>query len=108
MCADVYATIEELVNDPDRDADLGVAYITHATEGFYTYGFLDPSLGAGRLAGYICGIAIGVAVVYLVTAQLLPRLVMRLRHDKGDKIDAHSPVQEDDEASLGMKEVETR
>ncbi|KAH7101444.1 hypothetical protein BKA62DRAFT_638929 [Auriculariales sp. MPI-PUGE-AT-0066] len=37
---------------------LGVAYITHATQGFYTYGFLDPSHGAGKLAAYIVGIPV--------------------------------------------------
>ncbi|KAI0713406.1 hypothetical protein C8Q76DRAFT_620255 [Earliella scabrosa] len=38
---------------------LGVAYITYATQGFYTYSFLDPGKQRAKLAGYI--IAVGVA-----------------------------------------------
>ncbi|KAF7312802.1 hypothetical protein MKEN_00963600 [Mycena kentingensis (nom. inval.)] len=45
---------------------LGVAYITHATQGFYTYGFLDPAKGKALLAGYIVGIAVGQVVVFLL------------------------------------------
>ncbi|KAJ7258413.1 hypothetical protein B0H12DRAFT_1109842 [Mycena haematopus] len=45
-------------------AYLGVAYITHATQGFYTYSFLNPSNGGGLLAGYIVGIGAGDIVVF--------------------------------------------
>ncbi|KAF9218881.1 hypothetical protein BS17DRAFT_475351 [Gyrodon lividus] len=45
---------------------LGLAYITYATQGFYTYGFLDPSKEHGLLAAYIIGIAIGYCVVFTI------------------------------------------
>ncbi|KIJ64026.1 hypothetical protein HYDPIDRAFT_28920 [Hydnomerulius pinastri MD-312] len=45
---------------------LGVAYITYATQGFYTYGFLNPAKEHGLLAAYIVGIAIGYCVVFTV------------------------------------------
>ncbi|KAK2464917.1 hypothetical protein APHAL10511_002993 [Amanita phalloides] len=46
---------------------LGIAYITHDAQGFYPYSFLDPKHhGAGVLAGYIIGIAIGECIVYAI------------------------------------------
>ncbi|PFH45409.1 hypothetical protein AMATHDRAFT_71727 [Amanita thiersii Skay4041] len=51
---------------------LGVAYITHKTQGFYTYSFLDPAKqGPGKLAGYIVGIAVGECVVYAIVYGLV-------------------------------------
>ena len=38
--------------------------MTHATRGFYTYGFLDPANGRGKLAGYIVGILVGTVVIF--------------------------------------------
>ena len=43
---------------------LALAYITHATQGFYTYDFLDTSKGSGRVAGYAFGILAGICVVF--------------------------------------------
>lgn len=43
---------------------LALAYITHAVQGFYTYDFLDPGQGRGRVAGYVFGILAGVCVVF--------------------------------------------
>ena len=63
---------------------LGIAYITHATEGFYSkhyyaypqhkslinpapaYSFLDPKKQHGVLAAYIIGIGVGECVVFSV------------------------------------------
>lgn len=45
---------------------LALAYVTHATQGFYPYAFLDPSYGRGRLAGYIIGIAAACVVIFLI------------------------------------------
>ncbi|KAF8464077.1 hypothetical protein BDZ91DRAFT_660661 [Kalaharituber pfeilii] len=46
---------------------LGVAYITYATQGFYTYSFLDPKKdGPGIVAAYICGIVVGICVLFAV------------------------------------------
>ena len=43
---------------------LALAYITHAAQGFYVYSFLNPALGAGRLAGYIIGILAAECVIF--------------------------------------------
>jgi len=45
-------------------AYLGVAYITHVTQGFYTYSFLDPTLQGPVLAAYIIGIAVVEVIVF--------------------------------------------
>ncbi|KAF9524573.1 hypothetical protein CPB83DRAFT_861156 [Crepidotus variabilis] len=45
---------------------LGVAYITHVTQGFYTYSFLDPQKEGKTLAAYIVGIAVGQIVIFLI------------------------------------------
>lgn len=45
----------------------GIAYITHDTEGFYTYGFLDPTKRSrGMLAGIIVGMGALVVVLFAV------------------------------------------
>jgi len=44
---------------------LSLAYITHATQGFYPYTFLDPSSGHGnRVAGYCFGILAAACVIF--------------------------------------------
>ena len=43
---------------------LGLAYLTHTTQGFYVYSFLDPGQGAGKTAGYIIGILGGACIVF--------------------------------------------
>ncbi|KAJ3574391.1 hypothetical protein NP233_g1793 [Leucocoprinus birnbaumii] len=45
---------------------LGVAYITHSTQGFYPYAFLDPKKEGALLAAYILGIAAGQIIVFLI------------------------------------------
>lgn len=51
---------------------LGVAYITHATKGFYTYSFLDPNRdGNGMVAAYAFGIAAATVVVFCLVQGLL-------------------------------------
>lgn len=43
---------------------LGVAYITHITQGFYTYSFLDPTTHPKTLPAYIVGIAVAEIILY--------------------------------------------
>ncbi|EDR00926.1 uncharacterized protein LACBIDRAFT_192763 [Laccaria bicolor S238N-H82] len=43
---------------------LGIAYITHATQGFYSYSFLDPQKQHGKVAAYIVGIAVGEIIIF--------------------------------------------
>ncbi|KAF7338895.1 hypothetical protein MSAN_02212700 [Mycena sanguinolenta] len=67
---------------------LAVAYITHVTQGFYTYSFLDPANGGGQLAGYIIGIAVGDVLLFAIArgvAVLRQRYALRSgRLAKGD------------------------
>ncbi|TFK71168.1 hypothetical protein BDN72DRAFT_765518 [Pluteus cervinus] len=61
-------------------AYLGVAYITHATQGYYTYSFLDPVKEGKLLAGYIIGIAAGECIIFAIVlgaTTLRSRLVNR-------------------------------
>ncbi|EWC48054.1 hypothetical protein DRE_02633 [Drechslerella stenobrocha 248] len=46
---------------------LAVAYITKATQGFYTYAFLDPTRsGAGATAGYCIGVLVATIILFSV------------------------------------------
>jgi hypothetical protein len=50
----------------------GLAYVTHATKGFYVYSFLDPGRnGRGAVVGYIFGIAVGCIIVFGVAWGLI-------------------------------------
>lgn len=66
---------------------LGLAYLTHATQGFYVYDFLDPATGAGKVTGYCFGIFAGILVIFFVvwgliwTRRRLTRLGKRSRRD---------------------------
>lgn len=53
---------------------LSLAYLTHATQGFYTYSFLDPGENGEhnkRVVAYSFGIAGATIVIYLVVNLLL-------------------------------------
>jgi hypothetical protein len=51
---------------------LGLAYVTHATEGFYTYGFLDlQKNSSGVVAAYIVGILVAAIIIYLIVRYLI-------------------------------------
>jgi hypothetical protein len=51
---------------------LGLAYITHATEGFYTYGFLDlQKNSSGIVAAYIVGILVAAIIIFLIVRYLI-------------------------------------
>ncbi|KAJ1306278.1 hypothetical protein OPQ81_010981 [Rhizoctonia solani] len=45
---------------------LGVAYITYATQGFYTYSFLNPKKQGALLAAYIVGIAAVAVIIFSI------------------------------------------
>ncbi|KIJ92722.1 hypothetical protein K443DRAFT_422790 [Laccaria amethystina LaAM-08-1] len=61
---------------------LGVAYITHATQGIYTYSFLDPKKQGKKLAVYIIGIAVGACIIFLIARGII---VLRVRLTKGSR-----------------------
>jgi hypothetical protein len=51
---------------------LGLAYVTHATAGFYTYGFLDlQKNSSGVVAAYIVGILVAAIIIYLIVRFLI-------------------------------------
>jgi len=50
---------------------LGLAYLTHATQGFYVYNFLDPDTGAGKVTGYCFGIFAAILVIFFVVWGLI-------------------------------------
>lgn len=41
-----------------------LAYVTYATQGFYTYDSLDPTNGTGSLVGYIFGILVAGCLLF--------------------------------------------
>ncbi|KAL5113322.1 hypothetical protein ACEQ8H_008817 [Pleosporales sp. CAS-2024a] len=51
---------------------LGLAYLTHATEGFYVYDFLDlQAHSSGIVAAYIIGILVATIIVFLIVRYLI-------------------------------------
>lgn len=50
---------------------LGVAYITHVTQGIYTYSFLDPKKQGKLLAAYIIGIGVGQCIIFLIVTGVI-------------------------------------
>lgn len=52
---------------------LALAYLTKATQGFYTYDFLDPAGpgGKGKVAGYVFGILLAIAIIYGLVCALI-------------------------------------
>ncbi|KAI1082060.1 hypothetical protein F5B20DRAFT_46194 [Whalleya microplaca] len=72
---------------------LALAYVTRASEGFYTYSFLDPGLQGSLVAAYVFGIAVGIVVIFAVVWGLIwtrrwvteERLGMRGRFAEGER-----------------------
>lgn len=51
---------------------LSLAYLTHYTQGWYTYDFLDlDKHSSGVVAGYIIGILVGSLIVFLIVKYLI-------------------------------------
>lgn len=51
---------------------LGLAYLTHALQGWYTYDFLDlDKHSSGVVAGYIIGILVGSIIIFLIVRYLI-------------------------------------
>lgn len=51
---------------------LALAYVTKATQGFYTYDFLNPAGGkGGKVAGYVFGILLAIAIIYGLVCALI-------------------------------------
>lgn len=50
---------------------LALAYVTKATQGFYTYDFLDPTGGKGKVVAYVFGILLAIAIIYGLVCGLI-------------------------------------
>lgn len=50
---------------------LGLAYLTHSTQNFYVYPFLDPRNGRGLIAGACIGILAAAVVVFVIVHFLI-------------------------------------
>ncbi len=50
---------------------LALAYVTKATQGFYTYDFLNPAGGKGKVAGYVFGILLAITIIYGLVCALI-------------------------------------
>ncbi|KAH0032366.1 hypothetical protein KCU84_g10476, partial [Aureobasidium melanogenum] len=50
---------------------LGLAYLTHSTQHFYVYPFLDPKNGTGLVAGACIGILAATVVVFVIVHYLI-------------------------------------
>ncbi|GAP88724.1 hypothetical protein SAMD00023353_1201390 [Rosellinia necatrix] len=88
---------------------LALAYLTHATKGFYTYSFLDPALQGPLVAAYVFGIAVGICVVFAlarglvwlrcwVTEEKLGLDGVFAHHDDGGAAAAAARVRSDEES----------
>ena len=70
---------------------LALAYLSHATEGFYVYNFLDPATGAGHVAGYCIGIFVAACVIFGIVWVVIwirnkaTRNLARYSHEHGEK-----------------------
>jgi len=90
---------------------LGIAYITHKTQGFYAYTFLNPKKQGGLLAAYIVGIAVCYMIVFVIVRFIILlriRLVARYRRrcsDEGTAIP--EAIEEWEEVERPSKEVLT-
>ncbi|EHY60286.1 hypothetical protein HRR83_000048 [Exophiala dermatitidis] len=65
---------------------LALAYLTHATQHFYVYDFLDPDNGSGKVTGYCFGIAAAIIVVFGVVWLLI---WLRRRFTREGKLSRH-------------------
>ncbi|KAK5663759.1 hypothetical protein OQA88_4190 [Cercophora sp. LCS_1] len=83
---------------------LAVAYITHATQGWYPYGFLDPGKQHAFVAAYVFGIAVGALIVFGVVWGLiwLRKWVTETKLGKTGKF-AHESRSRDEMAEAGLE-----
>ncbi|USP78912.1 alpha beta hydrolase fold-1 protein [Curvularia clavata] len=77
---------------------LALAYVTHATEGFYVYPFLDlQKHSSGVVGGYIIGILIAAIIVFIIIRYLIALRVWVTETKLGmrGKFSPHAPANED-------------
>ncbi|KAK6367428.1 uncharacterized protein PV06_06708 [Exophiala oligosperma] len=84
---------------------LALAYLTHATQHFYVYSFLDPSKGSGKVTGYCFGIAAGIIVIFFAAWAVIwlrQRYTGDAKRSKRD-ITRHTPVDQEVEMSADIE-----
>ncbi|KEF55045.1 uncharacterized protein A1O9_08698 [Exophiala aquamarina CBS 119918] len=79
---------------------LGLAYLTHATQGFYVYNFLDPDTGAGKVTGYCFGIFAAILIIFFVVWGLIWVRRRLARQGKRSRRDVHRHVSTDGDVEL--------
>ncbi|ETN43590.1 uncharacterized protein HMPREF1541_02749 [Cyphellophora europaea CBS 101466] len=80
---------------------LALAYVTHETQGYYPYAFLDPADGGGRLAGYILGILAAACVIFFIVWAIVWLRSKYTPAGKRSKYDVPRPTGRDIEMSYG-------
>jgi len=45
---------------------IALAYVTHASQNFYPYTFLDPDRYGGRVAAYVFGVLVGECIIFSI------------------------------------------
>lgn len=74
---------------------LALAYLTHATEGFYVYPFLDlQKHSSGVVGGYIIGILIAAIIIFLIVRYIIALRVWITETKLGmrGKFSPHAPA----------------
>jgi hypothetical protein len=89
---------------------LGLAYLTHATQGFYVYGFLDlQAHPSGIVAAYIIGILVASIIIFLIVRYLIMLRVWvtekKLRKKGNFSIHGAGPVNEEHEKGVPTNEI---
>jgi hypothetical protein len=80
---------------------LGLAYLTYATQGWYTYDFLDPAEGPAKRAGYICGLLVATLLIWgIATGAAWGRQKLVKGRAKGVEITAERADEEKREQSI--------
>lgn len=93
---------------------LGLAYVTHATDGFYVYDFLDlQKNSSGVVAAYIVGILVAAIIIFLIVRYLimLRVWVTEKKMGKAGKFSKHRTrhmVHEEPEKGVPMTEVSAK
>jgi hypothetical protein len=62
---------------------VGLAYVTYASQGFYTYKFLNPKNGIRILVAYVFGIQAAVCVIFTAVRWIIQGRVWLTEHKLG-------------------------
>ncbi|GIZ41539.1 hypothetical protein CKM354_000484000 [Cercospora kikuchii] len=85
---------------------IGLAYLTHATQGFYVYDFLDPNEnGSGSVVGYCIGILAACVILFVVVryAQWARRWLTEVKFSRGAPQPHHDTAPRSAEKSASLE-----